>query len=60
MWRAMLALTAGRSDEARRFSQEGERIGRAAGDRNAALLFQVQRLAIRFADGTLTVLNLDG
>ena len=39
MWRAMLALMAGRLDEAKRLSQEGERIGRAARDRNAALLF---------------------
>ena len=54
MWRAMLALLAGRLDEAQRFSQEGERIGRTAGDRNAALLFQVQRLAVRYAADELT------
>jgi DNA-binding SARP family transcriptional activator len=54
MWRAMLALMAGRLDEARRFSEEGERIGHAARDRNAAVLFQVQRLAVRYAAGTLT------
>ncbi len=54
MWRAMLALMAGRLDEAARFSGEGERIGRAARDSNAELLFTVQRLAIRYAGGTLT------
>ena len=54
MWRAMLALMAGRLDEAERLSQEGERIGRAAQDRNAALLFTVQRLAIRNAGGGIT------
>ena len=54
MWRAMLALMAGRLDEAQRLSQEGERIGRVARDRNATLLFTVQRLAIRSAAGTLT------
>jgi DNA-binding SARP family transcriptional activator len=54
MWRAMLALMAGRLDEAERLSQEGERIGAAARDRNAALLFAVQRLAIRHAGGELT------
>ena len=54
MWRAMLALMAGRLDEAQRFAEEGERIGQAAGDRNAALLFQVQRLAVRFAADRLT------
>ena len=54
MWRAMLALMAGRLDEAQRFAEEGERIGQAAGDRNAALLFQVQRLAVRFSADRLT------
>ena len=54
MWRAMLALMAGRLDEAQRFAEEGERIGQAAGDRNAALLFQVQRLAVRYAADRLT------
>jgi DNA-binding SARP family transcriptional activator len=54
MWRAMLALMAGRLDEAERHSQEGERIGRAARDRNAALLIGIQRLAIRNARGKLT------
>ena len=54
MWRAMLALMAGRLDEAQRFAEEGERIGQAAGDRNAALLFQVQRLAVRYYADRLT------
>jgi len=54
MWRAMLALMAGRLDEAGRLSEEGERIGRAAQDVNAALLFGVQRRAIRAAAGTLS------
>ena len=54
MWRAMLALMAGRLDEAQRFAEEGERIGHAAGDRNAALLFLVQRLAVRYAADRLT------
>jgi DNA-binding SARP family transcriptional activator/tetratricopeptide (TPR) repeat protein len=54
MWRAMLALTAERLDEARRLSEEGERIGRASRDANAELLFGVQRRAIRRAAGELT------
>ena len=54
MWRAMLALMAGRLDEAQRFAEEGDRIGHAAGDRNAALLFLVQRLAVRYAADRLT------
>jgi DNA-binding SARP family transcriptional activator len=54
MWRAMLALVAGRVDEAQRLSEEGERIGRAAHDDNAELLFEIQRVAIRRADGRLT------
>jgi len=58
MWRAMLALMAGRLDEAERHSQEGDRIGRAARDRNAELLFAVQRLAIRNAADRLTEADL--
>jgi hypothetical protein len=54
MWRAMLALLAGRLDEARRLSEEGERIGRAAQDANAELLFGVQQRGIRRAAGTLS------
>jgi DNA-binding SARP family transcriptional activator/tetratricopeptide (TPR) repeat protein len=54
MWRAMLALMAGRLDEARRLSEEGEHIGRAARDANAELLFGVQRRAIHSAAGELT------
>jgi tetratricopeptide (TPR) repeat protein len=54
MWRAMLALLAGRLEEAQRLSDEGERIGRAARDANAELLFGVQHRAIRGAAGTLT------
>ena len=54
MWRAMLALMAGQVDEAHRWSEEGERIGRAAGERNAALLFQVQRLAVRYYADSLS------
>ena len=50
----MLALMAGRLDEAQRFAEEGDRIGHAAGDRNAALLFLVQRLAVRYAADRLT------
>jgi DNA-binding SARP family transcriptional activator len=58
MWRAMLALMAGRLDEAERLSQEGERIGLATRDSNAALLFLVQRLAIRNARGEITEADL--
>jgi DNA-binding SARP family transcriptional activator len=54
LWRAMLALLAGRLDEAARLSEEGERIGLAAHDENAALLFEIQRLAIRHSAGRLT------
>ena len=54
LWRASLALMAGRLDEAERLSEEGERIGRAAHDDNADLLFRIQRLAIRYAAGRLT------
>ena len=51
MWRASLALLAGRLDEAKRISGEGERIGAAARDENAALLFETQRNAINGALG---------
>ena len=54
LWRAMLALLAGRLDDAARLSEEGERIGRAARDENAALLFEIQRFAIRHAAGRLS------
>jgi DNA-binding SARP family transcriptional activator len=54
MWRAMLALLAGRLEEAQRLSDEAERIGRAAQDANAALLLGVQQRAIRNAAGTLS------
>ena len=51
LWRASLALLAGRLDEARRMSEDGERIGIAARDENAALLFETQRNAINGALG---------
>jgi len=51
LWRAMLALLAGRLDEAERLSEEGARIGRSAHDANAELLFGVQRRVIRRAQG---------
>jgi DNA-binding SARP family transcriptional activator len=54
MWRGMLALLAGRLEEAQRLSDEAERIGRAAQDANAALLLGVQQRAIRYAAGTLS------
>jgi tetratricopeptide (TPR) repeat protein len=54
LWRATLALLAERVEEARRLSEEGARIGRAARDDNAALLFETQRLAINMAGGRLT------
>jgi tetratricopeptide (TPR) repeat protein len=46
MWRAALALLGHRLDEARRFREEGARIGREAHDDNAELLFEVQRNGI--------------
>jgi hypothetical protein len=58
MWRAMLAMMAGRLDEAERLSAEGARIGGTAQDANAALLFGVQRRAIRIAAGKLTEADL--
>ncbi len=54
MWRASLALLADRAHEAQRLSEEGARIGRAANDANAELLFAAQRLAIRIGAGSLT------
>jgi DNA-binding SARP family transcriptional activator len=54
MWRGMLALLAGRLDEAQRLSDEGLRIGRLAQDDNAVLLLGVQQRAIRSAAGTVT------
>ncbi len=54
LWRATLALLAGRAEEARRLTDEGDRIGRAAHDDNAKLLFEVQRVAINHAERRLT------
>jgi hypothetical protein len=54
MWRAMLAGFAGRLAEAERLTEEGARMGRAAGDDNAELLFAVQRLTWRFQGSRLT------
>ena len=51
MWRATLALLGDRPDEAQRLSEEGARIGRAAHDENAELLFGVQRRSIRIVGG---------
>jgi len=53
MWRATLALLAGRPDEALRLSDQGARIGRLANDDNAELLFGVQRRSIRMSGGDL-------
>src|SRR5216117_1597473 len=44
MWLAMLALLGGRLEEAWRLSAEGARIGRAANDENAQVLFEVQSM----------------
>ena len=46
MWHAALALLADRLDEAERHSETGRRIGLAAQDDNAALLFGTQRFAL--------------
>jgi hypothetical protein len=54
MWRAALALLEHRLDDARRFRDEGARIGRAAHDANAELLFEVQRNGIASAAGQVT------
>ena len=54
LWRAALALLSGRVEEARGLSAEGERIGRAAHDDNARLLFEVQAIAVNHASGRLT------
>ena len=51
MWLAMLAMLAGRLDEAWRLSAEGARIGRAANDENARVLFEVQSTTIKVAQG---------
>jgi tetratricopeptide (TPR) repeat protein len=53
MWRSMLAGLAGSFAEAERLTEEGAAIGRAAGDDNAGLLFEVQRLSWRFLQGRL-------
>ena len=49
LWRSTLALFEDRVVDAQRLWEQGEAIGRAAGDENAALLFEVQRLGIRMA-----------
>jgi hypothetical protein len=54
MWRAMLAGFAGELVEAERLTEEGAAIGRTAGDHNAELLFEVQRLSWRFLQRRLT------
>ena len=54
LWRAALALLAGRLDEAKHLSDEGESIGIAAHDENAALLFETQRNAINAAMGRVS------
>jgi DNA-binding SARP family transcriptional activator len=51
MWRATLALLAGRLDEARRLCEQAARIGSAAHDANAELLLGVQRRSIRWSGG---------
>ena len=53
MWQAMLALLAGRPDEASRLATEGARIGLAAEDDNARVLFGVQLVTIRVLEGGL-------
>ncbi len=53
MWHAALALLADRFDEAERHSETGRRIGLAAQDDNAALLFGTQRFALLAATGRL-------
>ena len=53
MWRATLAMAAGRLDEAARLSEQGAAIGRLAHDDNADLLFGVQRRSIRMSGGDL-------
>ncbi|WP_217923314.1 ATP-binding protein [Miltoncostaea oceani] len=54
MWRAALALLDDRLDAAAALSDQGARIGRAAHDTNAELLFAAQRLAIDACRGDLT------
>ena len=54
MWQAMLALLGGRPDEASRLAAEGARIGLAAEDDNARVLFGVQLVTIRVLEGDLT------
>jgi DNA-binding SARP family transcriptional activator len=58
MWRAMLALMAGRIEEARQLSEEAGRIGRAVQDANAELLVSVQRGGIRRAAREFTDADL--
>jgi DNA-binding SARP family transcriptional activator len=65
MWRAMLALMAGRIEEARQLSEEAGRIGRAVQDANAELLVSVQRGGIRraateFTDADLAAVEEQG
>ena len=54
MWRGALALLEHRLDDARRFCEEGARIGEEAHDANAELLFDVQRNGIASASGLVT------
>jgi hypothetical protein len=50
----MLAVLAGRIDEAERLVEESARIGRTAHDENAALLLEMERLTIRVAQRRFT------
>ena len=54
LWRAALALLAGRVEEGHRLSTEGARLGRAANDDNAKVLFEVQRIGVNHARRRLT------
>ncbi len=54
MWRAMIAGFAGELADAERLTEEAAAIGRTAGDDNAELLCEVQRLSWRFLHGPLT------
>ena len=54
MWHATLALLGGRLAEAEQHSQVGRRIGAAAHDENAALLFETQEFALASARGRIT------
>ncbi|MGD9573011.1 MAG: AAA family ATPase [Thermoleophilia bacterium] len=54
MWRATLAALDDRLDEAAVHAARGARIGRAAGDANAEVLFAAQHLGLEVAARTLT------